>query len=101
VRGIAAIRQTLQPYLIAFPDRRFTIEGQIAEADRVATRWTAQGTHQGPLMGHAATGRPVSFGGTDIFRIANGKIVEGWAHYDRFVILPQIGAVPAPHPSGP
>jgi steroid delta-isomerase-like uncharacterized protein len=96
VRGIATIRQALQPYLVAFPDLRFTIEDQIAEGDRVATRWTARGTHQGTLMGHAATGKSVSFGGTDIFRIANGKIVEGWAHYDRLVILQQIGAVDQP-----
>jgi steroid delta-isomerase-like uncharacterized protein len=96
VRGIAAIRQALQPYLVAFPDLRFTIEDQIVEGDRVATRWTARGTHRGTLMGHAATGKSVFFGGTDIFRIANGKIVEGWAHYDRLVILQQIGAVDQP-----
>jgi steroid delta-isomerase-like uncharacterized protein len=101
VRGAEAIRQALQPYLVAFPDLRFTIEDQIAEGDRVATRWTARGTHRGPLMGHAATGRSVSFGGTDIFRLADGKIVEGWAHYDRLVILQQLGAAPALHPGGP
>lgn len=44
-------------------------------------------------MGYAPTGKAVSFGGIDIFRIANGKIAEGWTHYDRLVILQQIGAV--------
>jgi steroid delta-isomerase-like uncharacterized protein len=96
VRGIRGIQEALAPYLAAFPDLRFTIADQLAEADRVMTRWQAQGTHQGPLLGHAATGRRVTFGGIDVFRVADGRITEGWTSYDRLVILQQIGAVPGP-----
>lgn len=96
VRGIGPIHQALQAYLIAFPDLQFVIEDQIAEGDKVATHWRARGTHNGALLGHAPTGKQVLFGGTDIFRIANGRIAEGWTHYDRLVILQQIGAIPSP-----
>ncbi|MGN6811368.1 MAG: ester cyclase [Thermomicrobiales bacterium] len=96
VHGILGIQETLAPYLAAFPDLQFTIADQLAEADRVMTRWQAVGTHQGPLMGHAATGRRVTFGGIDVFRVANGRITEGWTSYDRLVILQQIGAVSRP-----
>jgi predicted ester cyclase len=35
----------------AFPDAQITVEDQIAEGDRVVTRWTGRGTHQGEFMG--------------------------------------------------
>ena len=96
IRGHEAIRQTLQPYLAAFPDLRYTIEDLIAESDKVVARWRAEGTHRGELFGIPATGKRVSFFGTDVFRVAGVKIVEGWTSYDRLVILQQVGAIPIP-----
>lgn len=100
IRGVSAIRQTLTAYLRAFPDLRFTIEDQLAEGDRVATRWQARGTHQGELMGVAATSKSVAFGGIDVYRVVGGKIAEGWTSYDRLVVLQQIGAAPIPPRGG-
>ena len=48
----------------AFPDLRVTIEDQVAEGGKVATRWTVRGTHQGEMMGAAPTGNQVTFTGT-------------------------------------
>ena len=61
-------------------------------------RAAPEGTHRGTLHGVPATGKRVVFGGTDIFRVADGRIAEGWSNYDRLSILQQIGAVPG---SGP
>src|SRR3712207_6074307 len=47
----------------AFPDLRVTIEDQVAEGDKVATRWTVRATHQGEMMGAAPSGNQVSFTG--------------------------------------
>lgn len=94
IRGVPAIRQTVQEYATALPDLRFTIEDQIAEGEKVVVRWRAEGTHRGELQGVAATGKRVSFAGVDIFRVANGRIAEGWSSYDRLGILQQIGAMP-------
>ena len=51
VRGRDAMKELLAAFLAAFPDIVFTIEDQIAEGEKVATRWTAHGTHQGEFRG--------------------------------------------------
>jgi steroid delta-isomerase-like uncharacterized protein len=63
----------------AHPDLRFTIDDLVAEADRVAIRWTMRATNTGPMLGRPPSGRPVEFAAIVIFRIANGKIAERWA----------------------
>ena len=80
----------------AFPDMQVMVEDQIAEGDKVATRWIARGTHQGEFMGVASTGKPFTINGITIFRIANGKLVEGWNRPDLLGLMMQLGAVPAP-----
>src|SRR5450631_1431458 len=42
-----------------FPDITFTIEEQVAEADRVVTRWTARGTHLRDFNNIPPTGKTV------------------------------------------
>ena len=64
----------------AFPDMRITVEDMIAEGDRVAARVTMRGTHRGEFLGMAPTGKRVQVRAMDMFRIANGKIVEHWGH---------------------
>jgi predicted ester cyclase len=57
----------------AFPDSYFTVEDMVAEGDRVATRKTFHGTHEGEFMGTSPTGRRVSMGLVDIVRISDGS----------------------------
>jgi steroid delta-isomerase-like uncharacterized protein len=83
-------------HLAAFPDFHVTTENVIAEADKVAVRWTVNGTHQGELMGIPPTGRPVSFTGITLYRFADGKIVEEWWSYDALGMMQQITAPPEP-----
>ena len=66
----------------AFPDLHYTIEDEIAEGDRVVHRWTASGTHQGEFQGILPTGGPVKITGISVYRVANGKMVEGWTSTD-------------------
>lgn len=80
----------------AFPDYRFEVLDQIAEGDRVATRWRIHGTHEGPFQGAPASGRRVELTGITIFRLADGRLVEGWTNEDQLGLMQQIGAVPAP-----
>ncbi len=80
----------------AFPDFQFMIEDQIAEGDKVVTRWTCRGTHQGQFQGILPTGKQMTMSGIAIFRIANGKLIEGWTNEDVLGMLQQLGAVPAP-----
>ena len=80
----------------AFPDLHLTVEDQLAERDKVVTRWTMRGTHKGLFQGIPATGRRMTITGIALFRISNGKIVEGWANEDVLGMLQQLGAIPTP-----
>ncbi len=84
----------------AFPDLQVTVEDQIAEGDRVVTRWICRGTHNGEFQGMTPTGRQTAMTGITIFRIANGKLVEGWSNADTLGMMQQLGVIPAPERTG-
>jgi len=71
-----------------------TIDEMIAESDRVMVRWTSRGTHQGEYYGLPPTYKTVTFAGINIFRIAEGKIVEIWDISDRLWMWQQLGVLP-------
>jgi predicted ester cyclase len=81
---------------IAFPDGAATILDQMAEGDKVLTRWRFEGTHTGPLYGHPASGNRVSVTGFHVHRIVDGIIAEVWALGDFYGLLTQIEALPMP-----
>jgi predicted ester cyclase len=84
-------------YRTAFPDYACTVDDQIAEGDKVVTRWTVRGTQQGELMGIPPTGKQVTLPGVVIDRIAaNGQLVETWLQADVLGMLQQLGVVQAP-----
>jgi predicted ester cyclase len=67
----------------AFSNLDITIEDQIAEGDKVVTRFTWRGTHdQGKFMGMAPTGKKVEVTAIYIHRIAGGKVKEEWSASD-------------------
>ena len=80
----------------AFPDVHIHIEDEIAEGDRVVSRFTAHGTHQGEFMGIPATGKEIHVNGILIFRLADGKLVERWEQADTMGMMIQLGVVPPP-----
>jgi predicted ester cyclase len=94
--GPEAANQAARLYRDAFPDARITVEDQVAEGDRVATRWSARGTHQGELVGVDPTGNEVQITGITISRIEGSKIAEDWINYDALGMMQQIGAIPEP-----
>jgi len=94
--GPAGFIQRVSLYRTALPDLHLTIDDQVAEGDRVVTRWTGSGTHRGDLLGIPPTGRSVSVTGMLISRIEGGKFVEEWVNWDTLGLLQQVGAVPAP-----
>jgi steroid delta-isomerase-like uncharacterized protein len=93
-------RQTLVVFRNAFPDLQVTTEDIVAEGEKVVSRWTARGTHQGELMGIAPTGKEVTITGIDVLRIAEGKVVERWAEYNDLEMMQQLGVVPEPGQEG-
>lgn len=94
VYGPAGIKQFVTELRTAFPDLHMTIDDQVAEGDRVVTRWTATGTHTGPYRGIPPTGKQGKITGIDIDRIVDGKGVECWSNEDDLGMLQQLGVVP-------
>lgn len=92
----AGVKQFVSGMLTAFPDLHITIEDQLAEGDRVATRYVTHGTHQGPIEGIPATGKHLSVMGIEMHRFVNSKLVELWNVVDRLSMLQQMGVIPAP-----
>jgi steroid delta-isomerase-like uncharacterized protein len=91
---LAGAKQLHRMLFAAFPDLKMTIHDQAAESDKVWTRKTASGTHQGELLGIPATGKYVFWNIIDIMRIGNGKITEHWVVADVMSLMQQLGAVP-------
>jgi predicted ester cyclase len=100
-RGRADIKAFMDGFRRAFPDLGFEGAAElIAEGDYVVGRWQGGGTHTGPafddfLIGSlpAATGRKMSFTGTTVLRVKNGKIAEEVGLDDGVTALQQLGLI--------
>jgi steroid delta-isomerase-like uncharacterized protein len=99
-RGPEDVKRFIGEFHQAFPDFHSTIEDQIAEGDKVATRWTIRGTHQGEFRGIAPTGKQITVTGIGIFRFSEGKVVESWDNFDQLGMMQQLDAIPQPGQAG-
>ena len=77
----------------AFPDLVVEVLDQLAEGDKVATRWRAAGTHRGPFAGIAATDRPVRITAMHLHRVVDGKLAEHWEEIHLLRLLRQLGVL--------
>jgi steroid delta-isomerase-like uncharacterized protein len=94
IRGHEEAKQFIAMYTTAFPDLNATVEDVIAEGDKVVTRWTIRGTHQGEIEEFGPpTGKQAELEGITIHRIEGGKIVEEWNRYDNLSLMQQLGLV--------
>ena len=96
VRGAETIKNEIEYFRNAVPDLTYTIEDQMAEGDKVVTRYRVSGTHQGEFFSVPATGQRITMPGISIDRFEGGKMVEEWPAYDLLGVMRQIGAIPAP-----
>ncbi len=77
----------------SFTGIRLTVDDQVAEGDKVVTRWTVTGTHTGEFEGIASTGKHVTFTAISIHRMEGGKLAERWAAVSVLGVQQQLGAV--------
>jgi len=89
-RGPQDVKRFVDEFRSAFPDLRLIIEEQIAEGDKVVSRGTIRGTHQGEFRGMAPTGKEMEIPGMAVFRFSpEGKVVESWDSYDQLSLMRQ------------
>jgi steroid delta-isomerase-like uncharacterized protein len=93
--SLNGFKEMVSGLLGAFPDLRFTNEDQIVAGDKVATRWTAEGTNAGAFGPMPATGRHIQISGLVLDRVVDGKVVERWEQWDQMAMLQQLGLAPA------
>ncbi len=96
VGGRDGFRRYIELVRLAFPDFSNTVEELIAEGDRVVARLTYRGTSSGPIFGAPPTGKAIAYSGIALFRIASGKIAEGWVLGDVLGLLRQLGVTTIP-----
>lgn len=100
VRGREAFKGMIGTLRASFPDMHVEEHAVIAEGDLVATRWLGAGTHTGtPFGALPAGGKHWEMTGMSMYRVREGRIVEGWLNDDTFGMMRQLGAIPdAAHP---
>lgn len=94
--GLKGLKDVLRGMRVAFPDLYFSVEEQIAEGDKVATRFEWTGTHRGKFLGVAATGRSVKVWGMVIDRLQSGRIKDTRIIMDMLGLMTQLGMFPPP-----
>jgi predicted ester cyclase len=100
VEGLGNVTEMLRGFIGALPDLHAAEQDMVAAGETVAVRYVIEATHEGNLLGIPPTGRRVRWDAVDIYRLADGMIVEEWAADDMAAILYQVGANTPPWLSG-
>lgn len=93
--GADEIAAYFQDALAALPDWQMDVIGVAEQGDDVFVQWHLTGTHEGPLLGIAPTGKRLAIDGIDHFVISDGKVVSNFVVVDQLQYARQIGMMPA------
>jgi serine phosphatase RsbU (regulator of sigma subunit) len=89
-RGPEDVKRFQGEFHSAFSNFHISIEEQIAEGDKVVSRYTIRGIHQRAFRDMAPTGKEIEIKGVTIFRFSpEGKVVETWDSYDQLSLMRQ------------
>ncbi|HEX9017369.1 MAG TPA: ester cyclase [Chloroflexota bacterium] len=94
--GPEGYRQIVEVYRRAFPDEHISVDEQIAEGEKVATSWHAEGTHRGELFGIQPTNKHGRTTAMHFFTVRGGKIRDAQIEWDMMGLMQQLGVVPMP-----
>lgn len=88
-------RRTVEGFRAAFPDLVLEVGDLVGEGEYVVLRWSGGGTHQGELMGVPPSGNRVEIEGIDIYRVADGRVIEHWGYPDVGRLVQQLSGRPS------
>jgi len=94
-RGPEDVKRIVTMLRSMLSDFHIEVETMVAEGDFVVSRYTATATDNRGYMGMPPTGKAIRTPAIQIFRFANGKIVESWAARDDLGTLQQLGHLPS------
>ena len=93
LQGLESLKQLVEEESKGFPDFHVTVEDIIAEGNKVWVRLKETATHTGEFRGLAPTGKKITYTAVAIWRIVDGKVVEGWEVYDLLDFYKQLGII--------
>ena len=93
--GREGLKYAISIFLSAFPDIQWMLEEQIAEGEKVVSRFTMTGTHLGDFLGIPATGKSVKVWGVVIDEVRDGKFAGSRIIMDTLGLMQQLGAIPS------
>ena len=96
--GRDGLRYALGMFLSAFPDIQWIVDEQIAEGEKVVSRFTWTGTRRGEFLGIPPTGKRVKVWGVVMDVVRDGMLSESRIIMDTMGLLQQLDAIPAPNP---
>lgn len=91
--GREGLKFALNSMFTGFPDMKWTVHEQIAEGEKVVTRFTWTGTHKGEFMGIPPTERSVEVWGVVIDVVRNNLFSESRIIMDSIGLLQQLGVM--------
>lgn len=94
--GLEGLKDILRAMRAGFPDLVFSIQEQISEGGKVASRFEWTGTHKGTFLGVPATGRSVRVWGIVIDRLEKGRIKDTRIIMDSLGLMIQLGVISPP-----
>ena len=94
--GRDGLKYAISTFVSAFPDIKWILEEQIAEGEKVVSRFTMTGTHRGEFLGIPPTGKSVKVWGVVIDVVKDGKFAESRIIMDTLGLMQQLGAIPTP-----
>jgi steroid delta-isomerase-like uncharacterized protein len=87
-------------FLEAVPDIKFHVDATVEDDEHAAARVTVTGTHSGPGLGMAPTGRSFEITGIVMIQVTDGRTSEGWSSFDMLGLFEQLGVVKRPRMGG-
>jgi predicted ester cyclase len=94
--GAVQFKPLFHMFREALGDLTIDVERTIVQGDVCAAYCRVRGKHVGRALGGEPTNQPVDFRGVTIFRVSDGKLVEGWNVFDFLSMYQQIGWVQSP-----
>ena len=93
-QGREGLKEVIRQIRNAFPDIHWVIDEMVAEGDKVFSRFTWTGTHEGTFLGIPATGRKITVKGMVIDRLEAGKMADSRILMDTMAMMQQLGVLP-------
>ena len=81
-RGAEGVKEIVAVFRGVSPGIRVSVEDELADGDRVVTRWTAHGILDERMRGVNLARESITVSGISIFRVTEGRLQETWQHLE-------------------